>query len=128
MTRRDQPALPATSFGLLLVEGGDERAICQALTGSAWASLCCRIAYGRDLPTQARLARLDPNFSHARSVGVVLDVEHDVDGARRLASDTLIALGAATTLVHGELAGEPRMGAFLSPDAFGALKAFLLAL
>ena len=71
MRRRQNPSMPSVDFGLLLVEGGDEVAICQILAGPASSRLCCWKADGRDLPNLARLARNDPNFLHARSVGVM---------------------------------------------------------
>lgn len=116
MSRHHIPSMPATDFGLLLVEGGDERAICEILAGPAWSQLCCRNAGGRDLPGLARLAKNDPNFGFARSVGVVLDVEADVQAAHRLVQETLAVLGSTVPVVHGVLTGSPRLGAFLSPD------------
>ncbi|MEO7590260.1 MAG: hypothetical protein ABI134_03525 [Byssovorax sp.] len=63
------PALPGTPFGFLLVEGGDERAVCEAVAGPAtWARLVCWNAQGRDqLAKLAAVAALDPNFQYARS-------------------------------------------------------------
>jgi hypothetical protein len=119
MSRRENPSLPAADFGLLLVEGGDEVAICQLLARQAWSQLCCRSAGGRDLPTLARLAKNDPNFRYARSIGVVLDVENDLSAAYNLANETLAILGATSPVVHGVLAGSPRLGAFLTPDGAG---------
>jgi len=108
--------MPANDFGLLLVEGGDEVTVCQAIAGSAWSQLCCWKADGRDLPALAGLAKNDVNFGYARSVGVILDAEHSVTEARHLAEATLAVLGAAGPVVHGVFAGSPRIGAFLSPD------------
>jgi len=125
MKRRENPPMPATEFGLLLVEGGDERAICEVLAGSAWNQLCCWKADGRrDLPTQARLAKNDPNFRYARSVGVVLDVENSIQDAYALANKTLAVFGAGGTAVQGILTGSPRLGAFLTPDgaSLGAIE------
>jgi hypothetical protein len=68
------------------------------------------------LPNLARLARNDPNFRFARSVGVVLDIENDVAGAQCLANDTLAALGATGPAMHGMLSGSPALGVFLTPD------------
>jgi hypothetical protein len=116
MTRRSNRQLPSSEFGLLLVEGGDELAVCEVLAGDAWRGLCGWNAHGRDLPSLARLATRDPNFAHARSVGIVLDVESDLETARRLAIETLDVLGATREFVHGAVRGEPRIGAFLSPD------------
>jgi hypothetical protein len=67
MSRRQNPTMPSVSFGLLLVEGGDELAVCQVLAGSAWSGLCGWKADGRELPGLARLAKLEANFGHARS-------------------------------------------------------------
>ena len=113
------PVFPATSFGLLLVEGGDERAVCQAIAGpTLWPRLVCWNAQGRDqLVKLAAVAALDPNFQHARSVGVVLDMEDDGVGAHDIAQRTLAALGATSAPAHAVLQGSsPRLGAFLSPD------------
>lgn len=41
MSRRQNPPMPSTEFGLLLVEGGDEAAVCQLLAGQAFGQLCC---------------------------------------------------------------------------------------
>lgn len=119
MSRPQNPSLPSVDFGLVLVEGGDERAIVQILAGQAWTQLRCWNAGGRDLPNLARLARNDPNFRHARSVGVILDVENSVADAHRIAQETLAVLGATSPGVHGVLTGSPRLGLFLSPDGTG---------
>jgi hypothetical protein len=120
MTRRQNRPLPSAEFGLLLVEGGDELAVCEVLAGDAWSGLCGWTADGREsLPGLARLATLDPNFARARAVGIVLDAESDLETARRLAIETLDVLGPTRAFVHGALRGEPRIGAFLSPDGSG---------
>ena len=116
MSRRQNPPMPATAFGLLLVEGGDELAVCQILAGPSWSQLCGWKSDGRDLPNLARLAQNDPNFRFARSVGVILDIENDDAAAHSLATETLAALGATGPAVHGVLTGSPRLGAFLTPD------------
>lgn len=116
MSRRPNPPMPGTAFGLLLVEGGDEVAVCQIMAGPAWSGLCGWKADGRDLPNLARLARNDPNFRFARSVGIVLDIENDVVDAQSLANDTLAVFGATGPVVHGALSGSPSLGAFLTPD------------
>jgi hypothetical protein len=108
--------MPATAVGLLLVEGGDELAVCRMVAGQAWSGLCGWKADGRDLPNLARLARNDPNFRFARSVGVVLDIENDRAAAQSLANETLAVLGATGPAVHGVLSGSPPLGAFLTPD------------
>jgi hypothetical protein len=119
MSRRPNPPLPHHSFGLLIVEGGDERALCEAVAGPGiWSSLFCWTASGRsDLKTLALLARLDPGFIHARSVGLVLDVEEDPREALRLAQETLAVFGHTAPVTHGAMTGQPlRLGAFLAPD------------
>lgn len=117
MTRRQNPPLPRSEFALLLVEGGDEVAICQILAGQTRGPLCCWKADGRDLPGLAQLAKNDASFRHARSVGVVLDAEHDLAAARELAHDTLSVLGATGPLAHAVLTGaSPQIGVFLTPD------------
>jgi len=116
MSRHQNPPMPSVAFGLLLVEGGDELSVCRILAGPAWSGLCGWKADGRDLPNLARLARNDPNFGFARSVGVVLDIENSVADAESLANDTLAALGAGGPVEHGILSGSPRLGAFLTPD------------
>jgi hypothetical protein len=90
--------------------------VCRIVAGQAWNGLCGWKADGRDLPTLARLARNDPNFRFARSVGVVLDAENDVVAAQSLANDTLVALGATGPAVHGIVSGSPPLGVFLTPD------------
>jgi hypothetical protein len=120
MTRRQNPPLPETHFGLLLVEGGDERAVSQVLAANAWSQLCCWKAEGRsDLPGLAALAKLDPNFGAARSVGIVLDIESSLSSTQALVTETLKVLGASGSFVHGVLHGVPRLGAFLVPDGVG---------
>jgi hypothetical protein len=119
VSRRVNPSFPAAPFGLLLVEGGDERAVCEAVvSGTRWADLRCWYGSGRDdLPNLARLAALDPNSQYARAVGVVLDVEDDPARALALAASALAAFGASGAPVHGVLAGSPRpLGAFFAPD------------
>jgi hypothetical protein len=113
------PSFPDQPFGLLLVEGGDERGACENVAGpTTWAGLVCWYQHGRDnLPNLAGVATLAPNFRHARSIGVVLDVEDDLDKALDLASRTLAVFGATGTPAHGVVsAGSPRLGMFLSPD------------
>jgi hypothetical protein len=125
MSRRKNPAMPATDFGFLLVEGGDEESVCRSLAGPAWSGLCCWKAEGReDLPNLARLARNDPNFRYARSAGIVLDMESDATATRGLTERTLEGLGAPAAFVHGSFTGSPRAGAFLAPDgvSLGAIE------
>ncbi|WP_331106491.1 DUF3226 domain-containing protein [Archangium sp.] len=113
------PPFPSTGFGLLLVEGGDERGLCEAVAGpTVWPGLVCWYGSGgTDLPDLAALAVRDPSFANARSVGVVLDMEEDPKEAYRIAQETLAAFGANTPPIHGRLAGQPRpMGAFFAPD------------
>ena len=65
----------------------------------------------------AAVAALDPNFQHARSVGLVLDMEDDGVVAHDIAQRTLAALGATSAPAHGLFQGSsPRLGVFLSPD------------
>jgi hypothetical protein len=123
MTRRQNVSMPSSSFGLLLVEGGDEMAVCKVLAGAAWTGLCCWKAEGRDLANLSRLAKRDPNLGAARSIGIVLDVEDDLVTAQQIATEALGVLGTAS-FAHGVLTGTPRVGAFLSPDgtAVGSLE------
>jgi hypothetical protein len=117
MTRRQNPPLPGSPFKLLLVEGGDERGVCQAIAGPAiWEGLTCRCADGRnDLVNLALSASLEPSFADVRSVGVVL--EDDLATSLALAASTLAVFGATTTLSHGAFSnGSPRLGFFLMPD------------
>lgn len=118
MSRHKQPLLPAAPFGLLLVEGGDERAVCQAILGPAWSGLVCRSAEGRDdLPALADVATKEPNFRFVRSVGVVMDMEGDAVDAYALASRVLSGLGVAGAPAHAAFVGSaPRVGIFLAPD------------
>nr|WP_254624171.1 DUF3226 domain-containing protein [Myxococcus sp. CA033] len=55
---------------------------------------------------------------HARSVGVLLDVEDDPASAYDLARRTMVALGGGLDVpVHGTFEGQPRkLGVFLTPD------------
>jgi hypothetical protein len=120
MSRHPNPPFPTRPFGLLLVEGGDELRVCEAVAGPAtWAGLVCWRAQGRDdLPNLARLAALDPSFSHARSVGVLLDMEDDPARAQDLARQALAAVGGGHGApVHASVVGASRrLGAFLAPD------------
>lgn len=116
MSKRKNPPMPAAEFGLLLVEGGDEESVCRVLAGPAWSGLCVWKVAGRDFPGLARLAVNDSNFRFARSIGLVLDAENNVEEAESLAAETLRVLGASGPVVHGELNGTPRIGAFLTPD------------
>lgn len=63
MSRRINPPFPSTPFGLLLVEGGDERGLCEAVAGpETWRGLVCWYGSGRsDLPFLAALAVRDPS-------------------------------------------------------------------
>jgi hypothetical protein len=125
MTRRPNPPLPSTRFALLLVEGGDERAVCDAILGSlASRQVVCWHGNGRtDLPSLAALAARDPNIGLARAIGVVLDME-DATDAYDLAKDTLAAFGRSGRPIHAAFTGAPPAGAFLSPDgaAQGAIE------
>ena len=119
MSRRPNLQLPDRAFSLLLVEGGDERAVCQAVAGPAvWSTLVCWYGDGRtNLPIAASAAARDPHFIHVRSVGVVLDVEDDRAGAQALAARTLSVFGTTGALAHGVLSGSPMpAGAFFVPD------------
>ncbi len=119
MSRRPNPPFPAAPFGLLLVEGGDERAVCEAVIGAgAWANLHCWCASGQsDLPALGVLAAVDPNARFIRSVGVVLDVEDDLAHATAIAAKTLNPFGGSGAPSHGALSTGPRpLGAFLVPD------------
>jgi hypothetical protein len=110
--------MPAQPFGLLLVEGGDERAVCEAVAGPAtWANLICWKGKGRnDLDEVARLAKLDANYSHARAVGVVLDVEESLVEAQNIVSRVFGKFGAAFQ-GHGAFSQtSPPIGAFISPN------------
>jgi len=116
---RKKPPFPTTPFGLLLVEGGDERGLCEAVAGPAvWEGLVCWYGSGgTDLPFLARLAAKATNFANARSVGVVLDMEGDQKEAYRIAQETLAVFGANTPPVHGVVAGQPlALGVFIAPD------------
>jgi hypothetical protein len=111
------PNMPATAFGFLLAEGGDEISVCRTLAGNAAATLCCWNVGGREFPKVAELAIRDPNYQHARSVGIILDVEHDLASAQKLASETLKVFGITDPVVHGKFTGGlPRFGVFLTPD------------
>jgi len=119
MSRRTNPPLPHRPFGLLIVEGGDERSLCEAVAGpTLWSGLFCWTASGRnDLKNLALLARLDPGFVHARSVGLVLDNEDDPRDSLRIAEETLTVFGHTGPVVHGTVTGHPlRLGAFFAPD------------
>lgn len=119
MSRRPNPSLPTHPFGLLIVEGGDERALCEAVAGPAiWSGLFCWTASGRnDVKNLAQLARLDPGFIHARSVGLVLDTEDNPQESLRIAQETLAVFGHTAPVSHGLVTGQPlRLGAFLAPD------------
>lgn len=114
------PPFPTRPFGLLLVEGGDEQKLCEAIAGPAiWDGLVCWKASGRaDLPSLAKLATLDPSFRHARSVGVLLDMEDDPVDTGNLIQRTLAALNVTTPFVHGVFTpgAAPKVGVFVSPD------------
>jgi hypothetical protein len=119
MSRRPNPPFPTAPFALILVEGGDERAVCEAVAGAGkWANLQCWCASGQtDLPTLGALAAADPNARYIRSVGVILDIEDDAIKASAIAGRTLAAFGATGTPSHGALsAGTRPLGAFLVPD------------
>nr|WP_253900044.1 DUF3226 domain-containing protein [Corallococcus carmarthensis] len=105
---------------MLLVEGGDEQKLCEAIAGpTMWSGLVCWKASGRaDLPNLAKLATLDPSFGHARSVGVLLDMEDNLEEAHALVQRTLAALNVTTPFVQGSFVpgAAPKVGVFLSPD------------
>jgi hypothetical protein len=114
------PPFPTKPFGLLLVEGGDEQKLCEAIAGpTVWSGLVCWKASGRtDLPSLAKLATLDPSFSHARSVGVLLDMEDDPEETQGILEKTLAALNVTSPVGHGAfvVGAAPRVGVFVSPD------------
>ncbi|NNC17161.1 hypothetical protein HRD49_09235 [Corallococcus exiguus] len=111
---------PTRPFGLLLVEGGDEQKLCKAVAGpTVWSGLVCWKASGRAaLPTLAKLALLDPSFDHARSVGVLLDMEDDLAETHALIERIRAALNVTTPFVHGAFVpgAAPKVGIFVSPD------------
>ncbi|NRD47700.1 hypothetical protein D7Y27_32235 [Corallococcus sp. AB004] len=117
---KSPPPFPTKPFGLLLVEGGDEQKLCEAVAGaSVWSGLVCWKASGRaDLPSLAKLATRDPSFGHARSVGVLLDMEDNPVEAQALVQRILDALNVTTPFVHGAFVpgAAPKVGAFVSPD------------
>ncbi|NOK32663.1 hypothetical protein HMI49_05560 [Corallococcus exercitus] len=117
--KEQQPPFPTEPFGLLLVEGGDEEKLCKAIAGPmGWRGLVCWKASGRaDLPNLAKLASMDPSFSHARSVGVLLDMEDDLAGTQALIQKILAALNVSASFAQGAFApGAPKVGVFVSPD------------
>jgi hypothetical protein len=119
MSRRQNPTFPTAPFGLLLVEGGDEKAVCEAVVGpGAWANLQCWCASGQaDLHETARAAVRDANARHIRSVGVILDIEENPSQAYSIAAKTLAVFGGNGTPAHGALSTNPLpLGAFLVPD------------
>jgi hypothetical protein len=122
MTARKNPTFPAHDFGLLLVEGGDERVVCETIAGPQhWNQLVCWNAQGRtSLPSLAQVAALEPNIRYARSIGVVLDAEDSVNAAAAIAQATLAALGHSGAVQHGVLLGTPPAGVFISPDGVSA--------
>jgi hypothetical protein len=83
-----------------------------------WSGLFCWTASGRnDIKNLALLARLDPGFVHARSVGLVLDNEDNPQESLRIAEETLAVFGHTAPVIHGTVTGQPlRLGAFLAPD------------
>jgi uncharacterized protein DUF3226 len=116
--KRANPQTPASPFGFLLVEGGDERSACRFIVGdAAWTNLVCWKAEGRqDLPELATLAAKDANFALAHSVGVVLDAEDSLAAAQLIAIQTAAALGG-TFSAHGAFStGTPKIGVFIAPD------------
>lgn len=119
MTRRQDPPLPAHAFSLLIVEGGDEAAVCKAILGpEKWGDVACWTASGRtDLPATAALARLAPNYHFARSVGVILDIEDSLSETLGLAARTIAALELGPAPSHASFTSStPRAGVFLVPD------------
>jgi hypothetical protein len=119
MSPRANPELPSRPHAVLIVEGGDERVVCEAVSSrTTWAGICCRVANGRTkLVKEAELIVQDTNLAFARSVGVLLDVEDDPKKALEIAARTLAVFGGAGSPVHGVLSGSPlRLGAFLAPD------------
>ncbi|RYD52534.1 MAG: hypothetical protein EOP83_23130, partial [Verrucomicrobiaceae bacterium] len=117
---KSPPPFPTKPFGLLLVEGGDEQKLCEAIAGpTVWSGLVCWKARGRaDLPNLAKLATLDPSFGHARSVGILLDMEDDQAGTHALIERIRAALNVTGTFVHGTFVpgAAPKVGVFVSPD------------
>ncbi|WP_233602391.1 DUF3226 domain-containing protein [Corallococcus sp. CA047B] len=105
---------------MLLVEGGDEQKLCEAVAGpSVWSGLVCWKASGRaDLPNLAKLATRDPSFSYARSVGVLLDMEDSPTETTKLVQETRDALKVTLPFVHGAFVpgAAPKVGVFISPD------------
>ncbi|WP_342377526.1 hypothetical protein NVS55_39495 [Myxococcus stipitatus] len=121
MSRTPNPPFPTKPFGLLLVEGGDELRLSEAVAGSTiWSGLVAWKAQGReDLPNLARLATMDPSFGYARSVGVLFDMEDDTNKAQALAQQVLQILGGppGAPAVHGAWVGQSRkLGVFIAPD------------
>jgi hypothetical protein len=119
MSPRGNPDPPPHPHAVLIVEGGDERGVCEAVAGAAtWAGVCCRNAGGRtNLVNEAKLVANTPNFPLTRSVGLVLDIEDDPVEAYAIAARTLSVLGAAGPPVHGAVSAGPRsLGVFFAPD------------
>jgi hypothetical protein len=117
MKHTNAPIPASSKCGLLLVEGGDERAVCRALVDQAtWAKVHCWQASGReDLPPLGALAARDPNFANAQSIGILLDAEDDFLAAQALAIQTVTALGG-TASVERVFSGTPRIGFFIAPE------------
>ncbi len=115
---RANPAIPPSACGLLLVEGGDERAVCQAIVAPAtWSKLLCWNAHGRNnLPSAAAIAARDANFASVHSIGILLDAEDDPAGAEALAGQTITALGGIPSTAT-VFSGTPRTGFFVAPTA-----------
>lgn len=120
MSPRENPAFPATPFALLLVEGGDERTICNGLLpqlGPRPAVTWAARSGGSDLVQLARLARADAGFRFASRVGVILDAEESIAEAYATLAAICEVLGATTPPTHGTFtSGQVPIGAFISPD------------
>ena len=121
-TYKNEP-FPTRPFVLLLVEGGDERVVCQEVAESTvWANIHCWDSKGRqNLPYLAEAAKRAPNFEFARSVGVIMDVEESLAESQELAARTLATFGGVGIPVHGQMSvGPPRFGVFVMPDGASA--------
>ena len=131
MPPRPQPPFPSVPFALLLVEGGDEQRLCEALLGPTETHArptCFRRANGRAFEELAALVVKEPHWVHTTHVAIVLDAEEAPAASVDLAKRALRVLGSRAAAAPGQLdGGRPAAGFFVLPSeaAHGAHETLL---
>lgn len=112
MPRLDPKALPEGPFALVVVDGGDDRRLCETLAPALWTTY--------KLDGSLRALSVGTGFERVTAVAVVTDAEADPLASFETARSALVELEPTLAdMVPGEVrqVGPRRYGVFVVPDA-----------